>query len=339
MSVSINRRAAMMAGAGAVAGLAAQGAAAQTSTTPPTAKPTGATPAQATQPAIPGSPGYSQFRFGDWEITAVLDGVRAGDGPHPTFGANQPAQAVEALMEKNLLPPKRFANMFTPVLVRTGAEVILFDTGFGPGGRENGFGQLRARMAQAGVSPEAVTLVVLTHMHGDHIGGLMEGDAPAFPNATYVFGQKEWDFWTAEERLSGPTENSAKAVQKNVVPLRERAVFVGEGNSVAPGITAVEALGHTPGHLVFRLESGGKTMMLTADTANHFVASLQKPDWHVAFDADKDMAAATRKRIFGMIADERMPFMGYHMPFPAVGYVERFEDGFRFVPESYQLEL
>ncbi len=325
-----DRRTAMKLGMGASvaagAGLMAQGTNAQSAAAP-------------SGPVLPGAPGYRQFRFGDWEITAILDGMRPGDGPHPTFGENQPAEAVATLMEKNLLPPTRFVNGFIPVLIKTDSEVILFDTGFGKEGRENGLGQLQNRMAAAGFSPEAVTLVVLTHMHGDHIGGLMEGEAPAFPNASYVFGKKEWDFWTAPERLSGPTEGNAKAVQKNVVPLRDRAIFVGDGNGVAPGITAIEALGHTPGHLVFRLESGGKTMMLTADTANHFVASLQKPDWHVRFDADKEMAAATRRKVFGTIADERLPFIGYHMPFPGLGYVERFEDGFRFIPESYQMEL
>ncbi|PZO76650.1 MAG: MBL fold metallo-hydrolase [Mesorhizobium amorphae] len=328
MAMTMDRRSAMKIGAAAAVGAVAggTGAAAQQS-------------APAPAPLAPGAPGFRRFAFGEWELIPVLDGLRPGDGPHPTFGANQTPEAVAALMEKNLLPPTRFVNGFTPLLIRTPSEVILVDTGFGPGGRENGMGQLRARMADAGFPPESVTLVILTHMHGDHIGGLMEGDAPAFPNASYVFGQKEWDFWTAEERLSGPTEGNAQAVRKAVMPLRERAVFVGDGNGAAPGITAVEAIGHTPGHLAFRLESGGKTMMLTGDTANHFVASLQKPDWEVRFDMDKAAAAATRKRVFGTIADERLPFMGYHMPFPAVGYVERFEDGFRFIPESYQLEL
>ncbi|MCO6049067.1 MBL fold metallo-hydrolase [Mesorhizobium sp. RP14(2022)] len=341
MTPPVDRRTAMKMGAGAVAvaGLSSVSAQAQTTQAQTTQIPAASGENSVTQPILPGSPGFHQFKFGEWEITAVLDGLRPGEGPHPTFGANQPAEVVEALMEKNFLPPRQMVNGFTPVLIRTGSEMILFDTGMGPGGRENNLGLLRARMGQAGFSPESVTLVVITHMHGDHIGGLMEGEAPAFPNASYVFGQKEWDFWTADERLEGPTQGNAQAVRKNVMPLRERAVFVSEGNGVAPGITAIEAFGHTPGHLIFRLESGGKTLMLTADTANHYVASLQKPDWEVRFDMDKAQAAATRKKVFGQIADERLPFIGYHMPFPALGYVERFEDGFRFMPETYQMEL
>jgi glyoxylase-like metal-dependent hydrolase (beta-lactamase superfamily II) len=90
---------------------------------------------------------------------------------------------------------------------------------------------------------------------------------------------------------------------------------------------------------VFHIESEGQRLMLTADTANHFVASLQRPDWHVGFDADKEAAAATRRELFGMIAADRIPFIGYHMPFPAIGYVEEHGEGFRFVPVSYQFDV
>jgi len=99
------------------------------------------------------------------------------------------------------------------------------------------------------------------------------------------------------------------------------------------------AYGHTPGHLIFIMESGGKTLVLTADTANHYVASLQRPDWHVSFDTDKEMGAATRRRVFDMIATDRLPFIGYHMPFPSVGFVEKIDTGYRYIPETYQFDL
>lgn len=299
-----------------------------------------ATTAAAPAPPLPGAPGWQRFKLGDCEITAVLDGMRPGEGPYPTFGANQTAEAVAALMQQNLLPPNRFVNTFTPVIVRAGREVMLIDTGFGKDMRANGMGFLGLRMVDAGIRPEDVTMVVLTHMHGDHIGGLMEDGKPAFPNASYVFGRKEFDFWTAPER-AGEGERiagNAKAVTKNVVPLRDRASMVTGGDSIAPVLTVIDAPGHTPGHLVFRLDSSGKSLIFTGDTANHFVASLQKPDWHVAFDQDKAMAAQTRRKVFDMIAAERLPFMGFHMPFPAVGFVEKFGEGYRYIPETYQFE-
>lgn len=283
--------------------------------------------------------GFHRFKLGGFEVTAILDGLRPGDGPHPIFGEDQEADAMAALLEENFLPAARFVNSFTPTLVNTGSELILFDTGLGAAARGGGLGQLRLRLEASGYSPEQVSMVVITHFHGDHIGGLMEDGAPTFANARYVTGQAEYDFWTAAERLSGPTESSAQAVQANVVPLAERMTFLADGDEVVPGIGAMLAAGHTPGHMIFDLESEGKRLMLTADTANHYVASLQRPDWHVRFDMEKDEAAATRRRVFDMIAAERIPFIGYHMPFPALGYIEPLDQGYRFVPVSYQMML
>ncbi len=287
----------------------------------------------------PAIPGYRRFGIGSFEVTTLFDGGRPGDGPHPTFGADQDAAAVAELLEENFLPTNRFVNGFTPTLVRAGSELVLFDTGLGANGRGNGLGQMRERLQAAGHAPEDVTIVVLTHFHGDHIGGLMEDGAPAFPNARYVMGQAEYDFWTAEERLSGPTENAANAVRNVVVPLAENATFLSEGSEVVPGITAVETFGHTPGHLAYRIESDGQQVMLTGDIANHYIVSLRRPDWEVAFDMDKAAAAETRKRVFDMIAADRIPFIGYHMPFPSMGFVEKLDTGYRWVPATYQFDI
>lgn len=285
------------------------------------------------------SPGFNRFMLGGFEVTAILDGSRPGDGPHPIFGQDQEASAVAELLEENFLPADRFVNSFTPTLVNTGSDLVLFDTGLGAGAREGGLGQLRSRMEASGYGPDDVTVVVITHMHGDHIGGLMEAGAPAFPNARYVTGRAEYDFWTAEERSSGPTEGNARAVQANVVPLAEAMTFIEDGGEVVPGVTAMLAAGHTPGHMIFAIEFDGRRLVLTADTANHYVASLRRPEWHVRFDMDKDEAARSRIRVFDMLAADRVPFIGYHMPFPAAGYVEKLDVGYRFVPVSYQMML
>ncbi|MHB2265489.1 MBL fold metallo-hydrolase [Aliihoeflea sp. PC F10.4] len=285
------------------------------------------------------NPGFHSFAIGEFRITSILDGMRAMDGPHPIFGQDQEAGAVEDLMEENFLPRNRFVNGFTPVIVDTGAERILFDTGMGEGGRANGMGQLSERMQAAGYAPDDIDIVVLTHFHGDHIGGLMEGDAPAFANARYVTGQTEYDFWTAPERAEGQTADAAQAVQTRVVPLAENMTFLEDGGEVVSGVTAMAAFGHSPGHMIYHIESGDRRLMLTADTANHFVASLQRPDWHVQYDMDKEAATATRRRVFDMIATDRIPFIGYHMPFPGVGFIETVDQGYRFVPASYQFDV
>mgnify|MGYP001220159118 FL=1 len=285
------------------------------------------------------SPGFKRFRLGEFEVTTLLDGLRPGDGPHPTFGADQPAEVVAALMEANFLPPDKFVNGFTPTLVNTGSELVLFDTGLGEAARPNGLGRLEENLIASGYTPDQVSIVVITHMHGDHIGGLTGGETPAFPNARYVVGQIEYDFWTSPDRAGTPAENNANAVRSKVQPLADRMTFIAPGDDVVPGISSIEAFGHTPGHLIFRLDSGGRQLILTADTANHYVASLQRPDWEVAFDMDKARAAETRKKVFDMIATDRLPFIGYHMPFPAIGYVERLDEGYRYVPATYQFDI
>lgn len=284
-------------------------------------------------------PETNRFKLGKFEVLVVKDGARPSGAPGETFGTNQKAEAVGELLEKNFLPKDQFVNSFSPALINTGSDLVLFDTGFGESGRGAGNGRLIEGLAAAGYTPDDVTVVVLTHMHGDHIGGLMEKGAPAFPKARYVMGQAEYDFWTDEKRVGTPAEGGHKGVLASVKPLAEKATFIGDGATVVSGITSMAAFGHSPGHMIFQVESEGKQLVLTADTANHFVLSLQKPEWEVKFDMDKAAAAASRKKVFDMVATDRVAFLGYHMPFPAVGYAEKLDTGYRFVPKSYQFDI
>lgn len=285
------------------------------------------------------SPGWHRVVMGEAVITPVLDGKRPGEGPYPTFGADQSQEKVAELMRANCLPETSFVNTFSPTLIEIGGELVLVDTGMGAGMRDKGVGFLTERMKDAGYRPSDVTIVILTHFHGDHIGGLMEAGKPAFPNARYVAGRKEYEWWTSEEAKSGSRSGNAQMVEENVVPFKDKTTFVAEGDKVIEGITAHEAFGHTPGHMIFEIASGKDTLWMAGDCANHFVASLQRPEWHVSFDQDKEMAVETRKRVFGMLAKERRPFIGYHMPFPAIGYVAAFEPGYRFIPATYQFDV
>jgi len=268
---------------------------------------------------------FHRFKLGSFEVTTLLVGSRPLENPQETFGTNASAEDFVALSEANLIPADRSLNFFTPTLVNTGAEMVLFDTGLSAEGT-------LAALSAAGVTPDQVTMVVLTHMHGDHIGGLMaaDGTTPTFANAVYATGSVEHNHWSSAGN---------EGFDKNVVPLNDKITFLDDGGSPTAGMTAMAAFGHSPGHMAYQLESDGQRLMITADTANHYVWSLQKPDWEVRFDADKAAAAAARKAVFGQIAADRIPFIGYHMPFPGVGYVETMGDGFRYVPASYQLML
>lgn len=283
------------------------------------------------------NPGFHRLQFGDFEITTLSDGRRAGEAPEKTYAVDQEPKVVAALLEENLLPADRFVNSFTPVLINTGKELVLCDTGMGADARGAGQGRLTKALEASGYKADDISLVVLSHFHPDHIGGLMEDGKPSFANARYAAGQKEFDFWTDPARLDSPAKAVAEMVAKNVKPLAEKMTFLDDDSEVVSGIRSVAAYGHTPGHLAFRVENGGKSLMLISDTANHFVITLQRPEWHVSFDMDKEAAAQTRKRMFDMIATDRLPFIGYHMPFPALAYLKPEGEGYRYIAETYQL--
>ncbi|WP_208353301.1 MBL fold metallo-hydrolase [Pseudaestuariivita rosea] len=266
------------------------------------------------------------FKLGSMNVTTLLDGTTPRDEPQSIFGMNVSAEEFAQVSEENFIPTDMAQFFFTPTVVDTGADIVLFDTGLGQGGLQNA-------LAEAGVAPDAITIVVITHMHPDHIGGLMTDGQPTFPNARYVTASAEYDFWKAQEAGN----RVGDMVKANVTPLAENMTFVEDGASVASGVTAMAAFGHTPGHMTYMLESDGQQLLLIADMANHYVWSLAYPDWEVRFDMDKEAAAATRRRVLGMLAADKIPMIGYHMPFPAAGFVDTREDGFRYVPVSYQL--
>lgn len=320
IKVELTRRAALLGAGGALAGASLAG----------TTVVHAAAEKQASVPAP-----VARYSVGGFEVTTLHDGAVSLTDPQKTFAMNVDADTFSETNAENFLPNDTFQISFTPTLVNTGNELILFDTGNGEGARP-GRGHMRAALENAGYTPEQVDVVVLTHMHPDHISGLVEGGSPAFANARYVTGQKEYDFWAA---MDAEANGITKLMASHVKPLAEKMTFLDDGGSVTGGVTAMAAPGHTPGHMIYMLESDGKQLALTADTTNHYVWSLAHPEWEVRFDMDKEGAAATRKSVFGMLASDKIPFVGYHMPFPAVGYVEANGSGFRYVPASYQLQL
>jgi len=287
-------------------------------------------------------PTHYRFKVGDFEITTIFDGALAIPKVYPIFGKNQKIEDVKAYMTENHLPTDKMTISFTPVIVNTGKEIVMFDSGYGEERRAKGAGKMAATLATAGFSPDQIDVVVITHCHPDHVSGLKEGDKTVYPNARYVAGDIEYNFWSKKEHLESTNKGMvrrAKAVHSNVVPLADKMKFIKPGTDVVTGITSVQAYGHTPGHMCYHIESAGKRFLIFADTTNHYVASLAKPDWHCAFDMDAETAVVARKKILDMISADKIPSAGYHMPFPAVGYVEKQGSGYRWVPASYQLDL
>lgn len=281
-------------------------------------------------------PNIYRFKLGNFEVTNILDGFIQAPSLHPTYGGTQPVEAVQALARENGIP-MNFENPYVSTLVNTGKELVLFDTGNGKG-RQPTTGNQRDLLKTAGYQPEQVDIVVITHGHPDHIGGLMHEDKPAYPNARVIFGEVEFDFWR-----KGVVREARKAnleqFMKVAVPFGEKATFMKPDGEVVPGIRAVNAFGHSPGMMAYHVESNDRRLLIWGDVANHYVMAIQRPEWEVGFDDIKDMAAATRKRIFDMVATDRIAVAGFHMPFPSVGYVEKTAQSYRWVPASYQLNL
>ncbi|MEM1267952.1 MAG: MBL fold metallo-hydrolase, partial [Pseudomonadota bacterium] len=267
---------------------------------------------------------YSRFVLGGFEVTTLLSGTATREEPQSIFALNVPEQRFKTVSEANFLPTDKAQFYFTPTVVNTGSELVLFDTGLNPRG-------IRRALEAAGYSAEQIDVVVITHMHGDHIGGLWGDAGETFTNARYMTNATEFDHW------AGAGNDTFEAKMR---PLADKFTFIGDGASVASGITSMVAAGHTPGHTTYMIESEGQSVLIVADLAAHYVYSLGYPDWEVRFDMDKAAAAATRRRVLDMLATDKVPFIGYHMPFPAVGYVgRRGQDGFRYVPMSYQMQV
>ena len=291
-------------------------------------------------------PTVYRFKLGSFEVATLLDSKAIREGMHPNYGANATADEVQALARANNLDPVRFEHHNIPTIVNTGRELVLFDTGNGALPKE--YEQLKARMApgntaarlkELGYKPEDVDVVVLTHGHPDHIGGLVEGGQPVYPNARYVFGAAEYEFWQKGENVREARKFNRELFVKICTPLSNRSTYIKPGDEVVPGITAVDAFGHSPGLLAFTVESDGKKLMITADTLTQYVMAVQKPEWYFDMDDLKDQAVATRKRILETLASERIPFVSFHMPFPGIGYIERTQGGYRWVAHGYQLNL
>lgn len=265
------------------------------------------------------------FALGDFQVSTLLAGTRTVEDIQTIFGTNVSPEEFAEVSQRNFIPADKSQFFFTPTVIRAGDEVVLFDTGLAAEGTT-------AALSAAGIAPEDVTVVVITHMHGDHVGGMTtEAGDLTFPNARYVTGQTEFDHWNG-------TDNETFAAK--VKPFADRFEFIGDGGSVVSGVTGMNAFGHTPGHMVYMIESGGEQVLVMADTANHYVWSLAHPEWEVRFDMDKAAAAETRKKVLGMVAADRIPLIGYHMPWPGMGFVtEEGPGSFHYVPATYQMML
>jgi glyoxylase-like metal-dependent hydrolase (beta-lactamase superfamily II) len=270
-------------------------------------------------------------------------GFSAPAGQSP-FGVGEAEGAVAAGLEAALLPADAVQVQFNNLLVKIGAELVLIDAGCGAAFGDAG-GKLAAALAAVGVKPSQITGVVLTHAHGDHFGGLLDGEGKAaFGNARIFVSRAEHAFWTGSSPdVSGmavPEEGRRGAVegaQKMFTVLKDKLELVAGGDRILDGLELLDTPGHTPGHLALAVGSGKDQLLHFADAAHHHALSFANPGWRFAYDADGAMAAATRRKLFDRAAADKMRLFGSHMPFPALGRVRKTGAAYEFVMEPFLL--
>lgn len=298
-------------------------------------------PAQATAPAAARQvPGIYRHKVGNFELTAVNDG--AGKRKlEASFVKNAPLEDVQKALAEAFLPIDTLTISYTPIVINTGSRLVLVDTGTGPA--NPGGGQLVSNLEAAGIDAKAIDTVLITHFHGDHIGGLRDAQGQlAFPNAEIMVPNAEWAFWMDDGEMSRAAEGrkpNFELVRKTFgASVKDIKRFEADTEVVA-GITAVAAYGHTPGHTIFRVASGSEEMLLLADTTNHPALFVRHPTWQAMFDMDGGKAAETRRSVLEMVADERIAVAGYHFPFPAIGHIAREGEGYELIPVAWQPKL
>jgi glyoxylase-like metal-dependent hydrolase (beta-lactamase superfamily II) len=250
--------------------------------------------------------GAHRFAIGTFACLAVNDGTYHYTAAQ--YFPNAPADALAAGLASHGLAPGRIASPYTCLVVDTGTHLVLVDTG--ARGLAPGVGLLHNRLREAGISPEQIDTVILTHGHPDHIGGTTdEAGVLAFPNARHVMWRSEWDYWTDEDRLAGLPAVFSDCARKNLGPLRTRIALVSREEEIVPGIRALAAPGHTAGHMALTIASGDDALLYISDTATHPL-HLEHPDWYTIWDLDRELALRSKRRLLDWAAAGAAPGCG-----------------------------
>lgn len=278
-------------------------------------------------------PGYYRYWVGDIEITALLDGYMAI--PH-TFVLGYDDTAARESTKKAY---RRFTEdqVGFPVngyVIKTGSEVILLDTG-APSALAPTVGGLAANLRAAGFDPKDITTVLMTHLHVDHVGGLLNKDGEKqFGNARFICAQAEWDYLYNDDVYNAAPDDFRFVLdlaRQSVAPYTDQqSLFTGEKELIT-GITSIPLHGHTPGHTGYVIHSQGESLLIWGDVIHLSTMQFAHPEWGVVFDADSEQAKKTRIAMFDRASADQMAVAGMHIDFPGIGYVERSGDSYRYV--------
>jgi glyoxylase-like metal-dependent hydrolase (beta-lactamase superfamily II) len=282
------------------------------------------------------------FKVGAFDCTAVSDGTFTYGPPMfppaPVFlFSNAAKEPLEQTLGEHDLPPETWTEWISPficLVVNTGKELVLVDTGASKLAPQTG--GLLERLQGEGIGLGDIHRIIITHGHADHIAGITLDDGSlAFPNAQYAMQKKEWDFWTtgeAEEKFDGHTrEILVGTARKNLPPIREKVDLIKGESDILPGIRAVPAPGHTPGHMALSISSQGEQLLYISDTVLHPI-HLEHPEWNAVVDLEPEQAVASRRHILDLAGTENTLVLAFHFPFPGLGYIQRKGEAWTWQP-------
>jgi len=301
---------------------------------PPPAAETAPPPAAEVAPPPPAKPEDAHaFKIGELSAWAVRDGALEFPNDEKVFGVGKTPDEVNAVLTAANLPTDKLQLGLQPLVVKTADKVLLFDTGaaanFGPGN-----GLLPTSLKDAGIDVADVTDIFISHVHGDHVGGLVDAQGKLqFPNATIHIQKAEWKFLTTmkpdlAKMIGLGTRDALVAAMKPKVD-----AFAPNAELVKGVVKAVDVKGHTPGHSAYRITSGTDSLLYVGDSMHHSVISVQKPDWPMAFDADQKTGAASRVALIDQLAKSGERVFAVHFPFPGLGKIQKQGDTAMWMPE------
>jgi glyoxylase-like metal-dependent hydrolase (beta-lactamase superfamily II) len=281
------------------------------------------------------APGFYRFHLGNFRITVLSDGTASRNLPAITSKPDEVREAFAASHEA--LPTEISINCF---LVDTGTVRILIDTGAGALFGETS-GHVVANMGAAGYEAKDIDAILLTHIHGDHSGGLTVANERVFPNAFVYVDRRDLDYWLSDiekENAASNRKQTFEQAQQTVGPYVQAGKlrpFDG-ATELFLGVQSVSRYGHTPGHTNYMLESGGQSLLLWGDTVHAAEVQFAEPSITIDYDVDPEQASASRRRALATAAQKGYLVGGAHLSFPGLGHVRTERGNYTWVPAPYK---